>query len=40
MDSNICPKCNGKGKVMTRSRQTGYEELEVPCTFCKGSGRK
>lgn len=40
MDTTLCPKCHGKGKVLTKSRQTGYEEIEVPCSMCKGSGRK
>lgn len=40
MFESRCPKCNGKGKVMTASRQTGYDSVEVPCTMCKGSGKK
>jgi len=40
MDTNLCPKCRGIGKIFTKSRQTGYEAIEVPCSMCKGSGRK
>jgi DnaJ-class molecular chaperone len=40
MNTALCPKCNGKGKVLTKSRQTGYDQEEVPCKMCKGSGRK
>lgn len=36
----VCPKCKGKGKISTASRQTGYDQIEVPCTLCKGSGKK
>ncbi len=35
-----CPKCNGRGKILMASRQSGYDVEEVPCTMCKGSGRK
>jgi DnaJ-class molecular chaperone len=41
MDSTaVCPKCKGRGKISTASRQTGYDQIEVPCTMCKGSGKK
>ena len=40
MDTSICPKCKGTGKVLTASRQSGYEKIEVPCSMCKGSGKK
>ncbi|WP_460595066.1 hypothetical protein [Geomonas sp. Red276] len=40
MNTSMCPKCKGKGKVFTSSRQTGYEQIEVPCSLCKGSGKK
>lgn len=39
MATTICPKCQGKGKVLTASRQSGYDQVEVPCKMCKGSGR-
>gem|GEM_PF-3363467 len=38
--TSVCPKCQGKGKISTASRQTGYEQTEVVCTLCKGSGKK
>lgn len=40
MLTTICPKCKGKGKTVMAYRQSGYEEVEVPCPVCKGSGRK
>jgi DnaJ-class molecular chaperone len=40
MYDSVCPKCNGKGKVLLASRQWGYDEMEVPCQMCKGSGKK
>lgn len=40
MIASMCPKCKGKGKIKEVSRQTGYDVVEVPCTLCKGSGRK
>lgn len=40
MIESLCPKCNGRGKVLAAFRQSGYEQIEVPCQFCKGSGRK
>lgn len=39
MNTTLCPKCHGKGKVLTASRWTGYDQVEVACTLCKGSGR-
>ena len=35
-----CPKCKGKGKVIKADRHWGYDPMEVPCTLCKGSGKK
>lgn len=35
-----CPKCKGSGKVHASYRQTGYDDIEVPCQFCKGTGKK
>jgi len=40
MTESLCPKCKGSGKVLSAYRQSGYEEIEVPCTFCKGTGKK
>jgi DnaJ-class molecular chaperone len=40
MIESLCPKCKGSGKVLSAYRQSGYEEIETPCTFCKGTGRK
>jgi|SwirhirootsSR2_FD_contig_71_780716_length_314_multi_2_in_0_out_0_1 DnaJ-class molecular chaperone len=40
MNTSVCPKCKGKGKVVMSFRQEGYEPTEFPCTLCKGSGRK
>jgi len=40
MNTSICPKCKGKGKILAASRQTGYDKVEVPCKMCKGSGKK
>jgi DnaJ-class molecular chaperone len=35
-----CPKCNGSGKVLAANRQSGYDQIEVPCQYCKGTGKK
>jgi len=40
MSESLCPKCKGSGKVLFAYRQSGYEEIEVPCTFCRGTGKK
>jgi len=40
MTESLCPKCKGSGKVLAAFRQSGYEQVEVPCQFCKGAGRK
>jgi len=40
LTSMMCPKCKGTGKILTASRQTGYDQVEVPCSLCKGTGKK
>ena len=40
MFTSTCPKCKGKGKIFTASRQSGYDVEVVPCTMCKGTGKK
>lgn len=40
MTESLCPKCKGSGKVYSAFRQSGYEQVEVPCQFCKGTGRQ
>ncbi|GFO57483.1 hypothetical protein GMSM_44900 [Geomonas sp. Red276] len=36
----VCPRCKGEGKIRAAFRQSGYDQIIVPCIVCKGTGKK